>query len=124
LRRQVYIIPAAAIVLALLVAGCGAVKTVSPTPTEAGPAEAASYKWAQLLRRDSILPIYDPKFAPTDKAGYDDDELVTGTTWSMDRGLAVEGPLQGQVLRAVPYIPAFPGAWRDFYPDSRWYEGK
>jgi hypothetical protein len=46
----------------------------------------------------------------------------TGSTWQMDRGLAVDGPLKGQALRSVPYIPAFPEAWRDFYPHSRWYE--
>jgi hypothetical protein len=47
----------------------------------------------------------------------------TSSTWQMDRGLAVDGPLKGEVLRSVPYIPAFPAAWRDFYPHSRWYEG-
>jgi hypothetical protein len=47
----------------------------------------------------------------------------TGSTWQMDRGVAVDGLLKGQVLRNVPYIPAFPQAWRDFYPDSRWYAG-
>ena len=45
----------------------------------------------------------------------------TGSTWRMEQGLALDGPLEGQVLRAVPYIPAFPSAWEDFYPDSRWY---
>jgi hypothetical protein len=45
----------------------------------------------------------------------------TGSTWSMDRGLAVEGPLQGQALRPLPYISAYPNAWRDFYPRSLWY---
>ena len=47
----------------------------------------------------------------------------TGSTWRMDRGLAIDGLLQGQALRSVPYIPAFPSAWRDFYPHSRWYDG-
>jgi hypothetical protein len=47
----------------------------------------------------------------------------TGSTWKMDTGLAVEGPLQGQVLRAAPHVPAFPSAWRDFFPDSQWYDG-
>jgi len=45
----------------------------------------------------------------------------TGSTWQMERGVAVEGPLKGQALRSVPYIPAFDSAWRDFYPDSEWY---
>jgi hypothetical protein len=48
----------------------------------------------------------------------------TGSTWQMERGIAVAGPLQGQALRGVPYIPAFDSAWRDFYPDSVWYVGE
>jgi hypothetical protein len=46
----------------------------------------------------------------------------TGSTWQMERGLAVDGPLQGQALRTVPYVPAFRGAWHDFYPHSLWYD--
>jgi hypothetical protein len=42
----------------------------------------------------------------------------------MERGVAIEGPLKGQALRSVPYIPAFDSAWRDFYPDSEWYKGE
>ena len=57
------------------------------------------------------------KFWSTD-AGIIDEE--TGTTWSMDRGLAQTGELAGQALRTIPHIPAFPDAWRDFYPQSRW----
>jgi hypothetical protein len=45
----------------------------------------------------------------------------TGSSWALDRGLALEGPLAGQALRVAPYIPAFPDAWEDFYPASRWY---
>ena len=52
--------------------------------------------------------------------GVEDQE--TGSAWEMDRGVAVDGPLQGQILRNVPYVPAFPEAWRDFYPNSRWYD--
>jgi hypothetical protein len=59
-------------------------------------------------------------FVSRDEAIQDQE---TGSTWQMDRGLAVDGPLKGQILRSVPYISAFPEAWRDFYPDSRWYEG-
>jgi hypothetical protein len=47
----------------------------------------------------------------------------TGSTWHLEQELALDGPLQGQALRAVPYIPAFASAWGDFYPDSRWYGG-
>jgi hypothetical protein len=59
-------------------------------------------------------------FVSRDEAIQDQE---TGSPWQMDRGLAVDGPLKGQILRSVPYISAFPEAWRDFYPDSRWYEG-
>jgi hypothetical protein len=45
----------------------------------------------------------------------------TKSTWNIERGIAVEGPLAGQALKTVPYIPAFPAAWLDFYPESRWY---
>jgi hypothetical protein len=51
-------------------------------------------------------------------------DLETGSSWRMDQGLAIDGHLQGQALRVVPYIPAFRAAWQDFYPDSRWYEGE
>ena len=47
----------------------------------------------------------------------------TGSTWKMETGLAVDGPLQGQALHTVPYIPSYQSAWRDFYPESRWYDG-
>ena len=54
------------------------------------------------------------------QAGQVRDE-ETESTWELERGVAIAGPLQGQTLRTVPYIPAFPEAWRDFYPRSRWY---
>ena len=49
-------------------------------------------------------------------------DMETGSRWQMGRGLAVEGPLQGQALLAVPYIPAFRSAWEDFCPHSLWYD--
>ncbi len=32
----------------------------------------------QLLKRDAILPIYDPEFVPAVEANYEDEELVLG----------------------------------------------
>jgi hypothetical protein len=32
----------------------------------------------QLLRRDAILPVYDPEFLPAAESGWDDDTLVIG----------------------------------------------
>lgn len=51
------------------------------------------------------------------------EDQETGSTWQMERGGAVDGTLKGQILRNVPYVPAFPEAWRDFFPNSRWYDG-
>ena len=41
-------------------------------------AELLEYQWSQVLGRDDIQPIYDPKFAPADEAGYAGDDLVMG----------------------------------------------
>lgn len=54
------------------------------------------------------------------------DTLVdqqTGSTWDLDRGIAVEGPLRGEVLQRVPYITSFDWAWEDFYPHTEFYRG-
>ena len=48
-------------------------------------------------------------------------DAETGSTWAMETGVATDGPMQGQILRSVPYVPAFESAWHDFYPESRWY---
>ena len=52
------------------------------------------------------------------------DALVdrqTGSTWDVARGIAVDGPLRGEVLQRAPYITAFDWAWEDFYPHSEFY---
>ena len=54
------------------------------------------------------------------------DTLVdqqTGSTWDIDRGIAVDGPLRGEVLQRVPYITSFDWAWEDFYPHTEFYRG-
>ena len=45
----------------------------------------------------------------------------TGSSWDIARGMAVAGPLKGEVLQAVPGSSAFDWAWRDFYPESEFY---
>ena len=47
----------------------------------------------------------------------------TGSNWDPARGIAVDGPLQGELLKQVPYTPAYDWAWKDFYPHSEFYEG-
>ncbi len=48
-------------------------------------------------------------------------DLETGSTWQPQRGMAMDGPLKGETLKPLAYVPAFDQAWRDFYPDSTWY---
>ena len=50
-------------------------------------------------------------------------DLQTGSTWDFDRGIAVDGPLRGEVLQRVPYITSFDWAWEDFYPHTEFYKG-
>ena len=42
----------------------------------------------------------------------------TGSTWDLTRGIAVDGPLRGQVLQRAPYMTSFDWAWYDFFPHT------
>ncbi len=42
----------------------------------------------------------------------------TGTTWDPVLGIGQDGAFAGETLRPIPYIPAFPDAWQDFYPHT------
>jgi len=56
---------------------------------------------------------------------WDDENLrdeETGSTWDPTLGIAIAGTLKGEALRPIPYVPAFPSAWADFYPQSEFYE--
>lgn len=46
----------------------------------------------------------------------------TGSQWDPTRGVAIRGSFQGESLRPIPYTPAFPDAWQDFYPQSEVFE--
>lgn len=55
------------------------------------------------------------------------DDLVdreTNSRWDPVRGMATEGPLRGEALKSLPYVPAFAPAWQDFYPDSETYAAR
>ncbi len=54
-----------------------------------------------------------------DNALYDQQ---TGSRWMPVNGLAVDGPLEGVALRPVPYVPAFPAAWLEFFPQTEVYQ--
>ncbi len=69
-----------------------------------------------------VAQVEDQTLTFTREDGVVQDQ-ETGSTWQIDRGVATDGPFQGQALRVVPYIPAFRSAWQDFFPNSRWFEG-
>ena len=48
-------------------------------------------------------------------------DAQTGSTWDVTRGIAIAGPLRGEVLQRVPYITAFDWAWEDFFPHTQFY---
>ena len=57
----------------------------------------------------------------------DAEQLIddqTGTIWNPSNGLAIEGELQGEGLREIPYTTSFLWAWFDFYPTSSVYESQ
>jgi hypothetical protein len=80
------------IVFGLLVAACAPATTgpsglagdPSPPPATETPRPAVQAlefgDFNQLLGRDDIAPIYDPKFVSASEAEYRDDELVMGVT--------------------------------------------
>ncbi len=45
----------------------------------------------------------------------------TGSKWDITRGLAIEGPLGGTALQAVPSLSSFDWAFVDFYPQGEFY---
>lgn len=52
----------------------------------------------------------------------DDETLVdneTGTIWDAWRGLAIEGELDGHVLRRIHSTRSFWFGWKDWYPDTQ-----
>ncbi|PZC48929.1 MAG: Protein of unknown function (DUF3179)/Protein of unknown function (DUF3179) [Chloroflexi bacterium] len=45
----------------------------------------------------------------------------TGSAWDPIKGLALEGPLQGELLKEIPYATFFDWAWLDFFPGTDIY---
>ena len=49
----------------------------------------------------------------------EDDQ--TGSVWDVETGVALSGPLAGNVLQRVPFISSFDWAWEDFYPSTEFF---
>jgi len=48
-------------------------------------------------------------------------DAETGSSWDVSRGVARQGPLQGQGLLQVPYLSSFDWAWLELHPNSEFY---
>jgi hypothetical protein len=69
-----------------------------------------------------FVPVVDGQsltFSATDD-GFVDDE--TGSTWNLF-GQAIDGPLEGSTLEAIPHVDTFWFAWSAFRPDSEIIDG-
>jgi hypothetical protein len=49
-------------------------------------------------------------------------DTETGSTWDVTLGLATGGPLKGESLQHLPSLTSFDWAWRDFYPDTEFFD--
>ena len=56
------------------------------------------YEWRQLLTRDGIAPIYDPRFLTAEEAYLDDKELVIGVEINGEAKAYPIGPLNGREM--------------------------
>lgn len=57
----------------------------------------------------------------------DGDQVVdtaTNSIWDLTTGRAISGSHQGKSLTPLPAIPSFVKAWKNFYPDSEFWEPK
>ena len=78
--------------------------------------------WAEEGRFHAYVRQVDAQVLTFSAEGDTLIDSETGTHWDVARGLATEGSLQGQSLLGVPGSSAFDWAWRDFYPESDFYQ--
>jgi hypothetical protein len=62
-------------------------------------------------------PVVEGRTLSFEAAGDGFRDRETGSRWNL-LGQAVQGPLAGTRLRAIPHVDAFWFAWAAFYPDA------
>jgi hypothetical protein len=77
--------------------------------------------WAEEGRFHAYVRQVDDLVLTFKMEGGELFDAETGSRWDVSRGLAIEGPLQGQSLLGVPGSSAFDWAWLDFYPESEFF---
>lgn len=74
-------------------------------------------RWAVFSRR------LDDRTLTFDADGATLVDIETGTSWDPVRGIALEGPLEGEILDLLPGFTAFPRDFFTFWPDGRLWTG-
>jgi hypothetical protein len=77
--------------------------------------------WAQDERFHAYLRTLDEEVLTFKITAGELIDEQTGSLWDPARGLAIEGPFEGEALRPVPGSTAFDWAWMDFYPETEFY---
>ena len=70
-------------------------------------------RWSVLSRR------LDTEVVELERVDGQIVDVRTGSVWDPVRGLALSGPLQGDVLNALPGFTSFPGDFGTFWPEGR-----
>ena len=70
------------------------VSVAASTPTII-PSPTPQYRYAQLLDRDDIKPIYNPEFASADQVKLSDDDIVLG--------VVIDGEAKAYPIRVLNY---------------------
>ena len=45
-------------------------------------------------------------------------DVETCSSWDVERGIALDGPLWGTHIQKVPYQSSFDWAWNEFFPNA------
>lgn len=79
-------------------------------------------------RESTAVWIYnrkvDGKVLSFEQSGTAIKDRETASVWDLAKGQAVEGPQQGKKLKPLVGIVAYRQAWRDFHPDSSYWEAE
>lgn len=73
-------------------------------------ADGGVYAWVAELEHGPLEFIPQSDTALRDR--------MTGSTWDLDRGVCLSGPLAGRTLESVPVTTAYWFAWSSFYPNT------
>ena len=89
-----------------LVSGAPIAVVIDPTDED---------RWAVFSR------VLDDRTVVLEHRGSDLIDRETGTVWDPVRGIALDGPLQGEILDLLPGVPSFAADVQTFWPDARFW---